>query len=151
MSTVPSIVLVDDNPGDIELVKTAFQEQGIAAGFQVASSGSEAFYLFRRLVEDPAKTFPNLLLLDLNMPGFNGFQLLGYIRTQPVLDRLRVIMLSSTCRPRDRSRALELGASTYLVKPSDWAGYAGLVDQLRPYLDLQPAGHHDQAAGPGIA
>lgn len=144
MSNAPVVVMVDDNPGDIFLVRTAFQEEGIDVEFRVASSGPAAYYLFRQLAEDASQPVPDLLVLDLNMPGFNGIQLLAYIRMQAALQRLKVVILSSTSRPRDQARAMELGAGAYLVKPLDWPSYSGLVHHLKSFLE-----HGASAAPPG--
>jgi CheY-like chemotaxis protein len=134
----PIVALVDDNPGDIGLVAMAFDTQGLEAQLRVVGSGPAAFYYFRALVDHPGGELPHLLLLDLNMPGMNGFQLLAYLRAQPALAAMKILIFSSTHRHRDHDRALELGASGILVKPADWSSYAALVEQIRPHLAVVP-------------
>jgi CheY-like chemotaxis protein len=136
-----TIVIVDDNPGDIDLLILAFEARHVPVQFTVLGSGPEAFYLMRTLVKNSPAPLPSLLLLDLNMPAFNGFQLLGYIRTQPILAQLKVIMFSATDRQRDRDRAMELGASAYLTKPHDWDGYAAPVQSLCQAIGLDSGSH----------
>jgi chemotaxis family two-component system response regulator Rcp1 len=137
-SAAPIVALVDDNPGDIGLVTMAFDTQGLEAQLRVIGSGPAAFYYFRALVDQPGGELPHLLLLDLNMPGLNGFQLLAYLRTQPALAPMKILIFSSTHRHRDHDRALELGASGILVKPADWSSYPALVEQIRPHLAVVP-------------
>jgi CheY-like chemotaxis protein len=137
-AAAPIVALVDDNPGDIGLVTMAFDTQGLDVQLRVVGSGPEAFYYFRDLVDKPGGELPHLLLLDLNMPGLNGFQLLAYLRAQPALAAMKILIFSSTHRHRDHDRALELGASGILVKPADWSSYAALVEQIRPYLAVVP-------------
>jgi CheY-like chemotaxis protein len=134
----PIVALVDDNPGDIGLVTMAFDTQGLKAQLRVVGSGPEAFYYFRALVEHPGGELPHLLLLDLNMPGLNGFQLLAYLRAQPALAAMKILIFSSTHRLRDHDRARELGASGILVKPADWSSYAALIEQIRLHLAGAP-------------
>ncbi len=139
----PIVALVDDNPGDIGLVTMAFDTQGIEARLRVIGSGPSAFYYFRDLVDRPGGELPHLLLLDLNMPGLNGFQLLAYLRAQPGLAAMKILIFSSTHRHRDHDRALELGANGILVKPADWSSYAALVEQIRPHLAVVPGSEQD--------
>jgi CheY-like chemotaxis protein len=134
----PIVALVDDNPGDIGLVTMAFDTHGLDVQMRVVGSGPEAFYYFRDLVSQPGGELPHLLLLDLNMPGLNGFQLLTYLRSQPMLATMKILIFSSTHRHRDHDRALELGASGILIKPADWSSYPALVEQIRPHLAVVP-------------
>ena len=142
-SALPLVVLVDDNPGDIGLVTMAFDAQELEVALHPIASGPEAFYFFRALAGQHPAQVPRLLLLDLNMPGLNGFQLLAYLRTQPVLEPMKILIFSSTHRSSDHDRARELGASGVLIKPADWSSYSSVVDQIRPYV----ASAGDGAAG----
>lgn len=145
-SETPIVVLVDDNPGDIGLVTMAFDAQGLAVRLHPIASGPDAFYFFRDLVAQARPVLPRLLLLDLNMPGLNGFQLLSYLRSQAVLEQLKIVIFSSTHRPRDHARALELGANGVLVKPGDWPSYEAVIHQIRGYL-----GAVDDGAGGALS
>jgi CheY-like chemotaxis protein len=79
---------------------------------------------------------PTALLLDLNLPGQNGFELLEWIRHQPALKRLRVFILSASSRTQDIERAYDLGASSYLVKPRNLDGLIHLAKSLIGWLKL---------------
>ncbi len=148
-SEAPIVALVDDNPGDIELMTMAFDTQALEVRLRVFGSGPEAFYCFRDLVDHPGMELPHLLLLDLNMPGLNGFQLLAYLRGQQALLAMKILIFSSTHRHRDHARALELGASGILVKPADWTSYGALIDQIRPHL-VVAAGDNGGARSPDV-
>lgn len=130
----PIVVLVDDNPGDIGLMTMAFDAQNLDVDLRTIGSGPDAFYFFRDLAGRAQPEVPRLLLLDLNMPGLNGFQLLTYLRSQQVLEPMKIVIFSSTHRSRDHARAMELGANGILVKPPDWPSYAAVIDQIRLYL-----------------
>jgi len=76
---------------------------------------------------------PNLLLLDLKMPRVDGFELLEWLRRQPIHSMLRAVVLSASDEPRDIARAYALGASSYHVKPADFEGLARLIGSIVGY------------------
>ena len=80
-----------------------------------------------------ANPLPRLLLLDLKMPLLDGFDVLRWMRKQPVLYRLPVAVLTSSNLDNDVDRAYDLGANSYIVKPGSLMGYAGLVQTLHKY------------------
>src|SRR3989442_9844163 len=78
---------------------------------------------------------PTVMLLDLNMPKTDGFSVLTWVRAQPVLKRLAIIVLTASSRPEDIERAFDLGANSYLVKPAAMAGLIAMVCCLRDWLE----------------
>ncbi|MBA2479138.1 MAG: response regulator [Planctomycetes bacterium] len=127
------MLIVDDNPGDIRLAREVFDEAGLTTMITSASDGVEAVTLLQAVAlgEVPA---PSLVLLDINMPRMNGFEVLAFLKRQPQLGGVPVFMLSSSRRPADASRAQQLGADGYLVKPESFEGYLELVASLAKYL-----------------
>ena len=116
----PVILLVEDDRNDVFFLRRAFEQAGVRASLRVVSDGEEAMdYLMGRgkFVDRSQFPLPALLLLDLKMPLANGFDVLAWLRSQPSLDYLSVIVLTSSPEDRDRQKAAELGAARYFVKP----------------------------------
>ena len=131
-----TILLADDNPDDALLIKLAFRKAGIINPIQVVKDGTEAVdYLKGDGIYANRKKhpFPSLLLLDLKMPRLSGFDVLSWIRQQPGLKRLVVIVLTHSSESPDIDRAHDLGANSYLVKPSNFNSFVEMVKSLRSY------------------
>ncbi len=107
------VLFVDDDPDHAVLITRAIKESDKTAEIQTASDGMEALALLRS-VEDA----PDLVLLDINMPGLSGLDVLARIKEDAALRRLPVVMLTSSELSSDIARAYELGASGYISKPS---------------------------------
>lgn len=119
----PVIFIADDNLADVDLLRLAFEETAMTATITVATDGSDAM---RQL-----KTFlPSLVLLDIKMPEVDGFEVLSEIRRDERLKDVPVVMMSSSMAQSDRQRALQLGATTYWVKPGRFAELLELVQTL---------------------
>jgi len=114
-SYIPIEILVaDDSPEDVLLLSLAFRRAKINHSLIRVANGKEAIEYLR------TKSLPDLVLLDLNMPGLDGFQVLEWLRGQPAaLQKLPVIVLSSSGLETDRARAKELGAMDYFVKDEE--------------------------------
>ena len=140
--TVPvNIFLVEDNPADVYLIQQVLEENGIHHELRVASDGSEALSLLcpKGLLPLPDK--PGLILLDLNLPKHDGMEILECIRQNHSLAAVPVIVLTSSDSPKDRSTALELGATKYLRKPSslhEFIAIGGVIKALLPEYSLSP-------------
>ncbi|MBA3684475.1 MAG: response regulator [Planctomycetes bacterium] len=128
----PCIVIIDDNPADIELVGIAFGMRGISVHMRTAGDGEQGIALLARL--EGERLIPRLVLLDLNMPGVSGFEVLAFIRGRAALATMPVIVFSSTTAPRDRVRSIELGATDFMAKPDDLSALLVLVDRLGIYV-----------------
>ena len=119
--TRASILIVDDNHEDKYFLLWALKTLDLSCPINVVSSGEEAMaYLSAKPpFQDRARfPIPNLILLDLKMPKVDGFDVLKWLKTQPALDGLNVIVFSALNGDSDIARAKELGAKDYIVKPS---------------------------------
>lgn len=123
LSKCSSVFLAEDSEDDIFLVTRAIESMGLAEVNFVAREGEEAMQLIR----DSTLGAIDLVLLDINLPVRNGFEILVKMRETPALANVPVIMFSSSSRDSDIRKAYLLGASAYVFKPSD---YDELKDML---------------------
>ncbi|MBI3877423.1 MAG: response regulator [Verrucomicrobia bacterium] len=129
------ILLVEDNSNDVMLLQRAFTKVGLATALHVASDGEEAVaYLsgtgaFADRAQHP---LPTVMFLDLKLPKKSGHEVLEWLRAQPALRRLPVVVLSTSQQPADINLAYDLGANSYVVKP---VHFDDLVDIVRA-LDI---------------
>jgi CheY-like chemotaxis protein len=132
---VDNILLVEDDPNDVLLVQRAFRKANITCPLHVVPDGDAAVaYLsgegaYANRQDAP---LPTLILLDLKLPRRTGFEVLTWLRAQPGLKRLPVVVLTSSNELPDINRAYDLGANSYLVKP---VAFNHLLEMLKT-LDL---------------
>jgi len=119
MSQPIRILVAEDNPGDVELVKEALREYEVECELHVARDGGEAQRYIERLGKYADAPRPDLLLLDLNLPKANGFELFQLFRAHELCAGTPVIIMTSSSAPRDRERAAALGAARYFCKPCE--------------------------------
>jgi CheY-like chemotaxis protein len=119
MTAVPSILLIEDNEADIELVEIGFQELGAAVQLTPCRDGAAAAEAIRGLRAVSPDRHPELILLDLNLPRMSGRELLALVRSQPETASIPVVVLTSSNHPRDRADCVALGATAYELKPGD--------------------------------
>jgi chemotaxis family two-component system response regulator Rcp1 len=131
------IILAEDNPGDVFLVRRALEKKGIAHELIVAVNGEEAMHLLQH--EGPGAEAPQLILLDLNLPKLDGNQILSRIRRMPAFDRTPVIVLTSSDSRANRDRAFALGANAFFSKPTDLASLVQLGDDVERTLNESAA------------
>ncbi len=130
------ILLAEDDPNDVLLIQRAFQKAGMKNVLKVVRDGEQAIeYLSGRDQYANRERFPlpYLLLLDLKMPGTDGFEVLQFLRGVPELRRLLVVVLTSSNLQADVDRAYELGANSYLVKPVEFEEMVNLIQRFESY------------------
>jgi CheY-like chemotaxis protein len=136
MSDQALFLLVEDDPGDALLIRRAFVQAKVLNPVQVVSTGEDAIaYLsgvgrFANRAEFP---LPELVLLDLKMPGIDGFEVLRWIRAQPGIRGMRVVVLSGSDEMRDVNRAYQMGANSFLIKPVDFERFVEVSQALNGY------------------
>ncbi len=139
------ILLVEDNPNDVELTLLAFKQQNITNQVHVVRDGAEALdYVFcagkysQRKIHDR----PKVILLDLKLPKMDGLEVLRKLKEDPRSRSIPVVMLTSSRQDPDIQRSYELGVNSYIVKPVDFAQFSQAVQKLGFYWLLlnQPPG-----------
>ena len=131
-----TILVAEDNDDHVVLVKRAFQQASFLNPLQVVPDGAEAIAYLNgdgQYADRTEYPLPGLLLLDLKMPNKDGFEVMAWIREQPALGALRIIVLTTSDRVDDLQRAYELGASSFLVKPIDFRDFAQLAPALKGF------------------
>ena len=130
------ILLVEDNPDDVELTKRALKRSGVVNELVVTRDGVEALdYVFCRgsyAVRDPS-VIPTVILLDLKLPKLNGFEVLKQIRASEQTKLLPVVILTSSKEEQDVLSGYKLGANSYVRKPVDFIQFTEAARQLGMY------------------
>lgn len=142
----PCLLYVEDEENDAYLLQLWFRRMGTRQSLRIVEDGPKAIsYLSTAGAagEGGFDPLPCLVLLDLNLPGISGFDVLTWIRTQPRLKDLPVVIFSSSSKPEDQERARELGANDYVVKPVDMSRMTqtlqGLYDRwMKPSCEVMP-------------
>lgn len=138
MKELQTILLVDDSEDNLFLMKAAFKMAKCEHPLQEVHNGDEAIAYLKGegLYADRDKfPLPTLMLLDLNMPKKNGFDVLTWVRAQPGLRRLPVIILTSSMRGDDVAHAFDLGATSFLVKPISLEILAAMLRSLCDWIE----------------
>lgn len=128
---VPTFLVAEDSENDVVLLRHAFSKAKLNIPLNFVRDGKEAIDRLKDC--QVSGTFPSLLLLDLHMPKYDGFEVLQWIRKQPGLRRLIVVVFTTSNLPADKNRAYDLGTNAYLTKPMDTQGLAEIVKTLHDF------------------
>lgn len=131
-----SILLVEDSPEDFEATERAFRRAGLKNPIHRCADGDEALdYLYRRgRYADPAASpTPGIILLDLNLPGTDGREVLETVKGDESLKRIPVIVLTTSSDERDVEACYRSGANSYIQKPVDLDGFMRAIERLKGY------------------
>jgi CheY-like chemotaxis protein len=138
------ILLVEDNPGDVRLTKEAFKNGQIYNTLHVVTDGVEALDFLHQRGDHEDVPCPDVVLLDLNLPGKNGDEVLEAIRADPELETLPVVVLTSSGAQEDVVQSYDLQANAYLTKPVDPAEFVEVVQSFKSFwltvVRLPPGG-----------
>jgi two-component system response regulator len=138
LSSTKVILLIEDNPSDVDLTRRALEKSRIANDLVVAEDGEAALEYLRR---EDLYELPALALLDLNLPKLSGLEVLRQIRADARTRRLPVVILTSSKEEQDLAAGYDLGVNSYIRKPVDFKQFAHCIEQLGLYwlvLNEQP-------------
>jgi CheY-like chemotaxis protein len=129
-----SVLLVDDDPGDVLLVREAFEDHKVGNLLSVVSDGVEALQYVRAegIYSDAAR--PDLILLDLNLPRKSGIEVLAEIKGDPGLSTIPVVVLTTSEAEEDIVGAYKLHANAYIAKPVDFEQFTRIVHQIDDFF-----------------
>ena len=128
-----NFVLVEDDAVDVMNVRRAFEKNNIINPLHVAQNGVEALHMLRSGTVQGGR---RLVLLDLNMPRMNGIEFLRHVRSDPELNLLPVVVLTTSADEKDKIEAFNLNVAGYLVKPVTFSDFAELMVTLNKYWSL---------------
>jgi CheY-like chemotaxis protein len=128
------ILLVEDNPMDVDLTMRAFAKRKLANPIQVARDGEEALAFLERW--EAGETLPVVVLLDINLPKVSGLDVLQQFKTHPHSQKVPVIILTTSAEDGDIQVAYEKGANSYIVKPVDFEKFVEVASQIDLYWNV---------------
>lgn len=132
-----AILLVEDNPQDVELTLRAFRKRKLSNPIQVARDGAEALdYIHRRGAFAEDAPILGVVLLDIRLPKVDGIEVLRQMKAHPAYRRVPVVMLTTSQEDADIRRCYELGANSYIVKPVDFDKFLNVVERIDLYWIL---------------
>ena len=127
----PKILYVDDDSDDCSFLAESFAAANTSTDLVCASGGEEAITYLNSI---STEALPSLIILDLNMPKWDGRQTLGYIKSHPSLSNIPVVILSTSSNKTDKEVCARLGAISYLQKPYYYEGYKDIVNNCLPLI-----------------
>lgn len=127
------ILLVEDNPGDIRLFQEAFDATSTETDLQTITNGDEAIEFLTERVEEEPSALPDIVFVDLELPGRHGCEVLEAIRESSRLKRLPVIILTGSDASEDITRCYDALANAYLTKPSDLDEFVSLAEMIEVF------------------
>jgi two-component system, chemotaxis family, response regulator Rcp1 len=128
-------LLIEDSPADVLIIERALQEDGMGHRLSVIPDGRLALDYLRLFKEgSPTSALePDLILVDLNLPGIDGVQVISEIKADTYLRAIPLVVLTTSGRDEDVVQAYEAGANSYIQKPAEFSNYRDLIAVLRSY------------------
>ena len=136
METAPlDIILIEDNPADVELTLRALKRNRISNRIIVLKDGEEAldFFFARGTYENRPDHQPKLILLDLKLPKIDGLEVLRVLKSDPKLKMIPVVVLTSSRQETDMVKSYEIGVNSYIVKPVEFEQFVQAIKELGLY------------------
>jgi two-component system response regulator len=133
------ILLVEDNPNDVELTLRAFRKQNLTTKVHVVKDGAEALdFLFSTGAYATRRNHarPKVVLLDLKLPKVDGIEVLRRVKADPRTSSIPIVMLTSSQEERDVLESYKLGVNSYIVKPVDFNNFVRVVSELGMYWSV---------------
>ena len=127
------ILLVDDNPADVMLMKEAIRKSSISVSLFELGNGQDAIKYLRRLPPYETATTPDLVLLDLQLPLKSGKEVLREVKSDVLLSSIPIIIMSTSSSCEDILQSYQLHAASYVVKPAEWVAYLRIISLLHAY------------------
>lgn len=124
------ILLVEDNPGDVELTEDALRRSKMATEISVMTDGEDAMAFLRQRCDPAGEPLPDLVLLDLNLPKKDGMEVLREIRQDPELKHIPIVILTTSEAEKDILTSYQLGANCFISKPVDLNEFRKVVESI---------------------
>lgn len=128
------ILLVEDNPMDADLTRRAFARRRVVNPIEVARDGEEALAFIARW--EAGEPLPVVVLLDINLPKVNGLEVLRQYKSSALIQKVPIIVLTTSAEDRDIETAYQLGANSYIVKPVEFEKFLDVAGQIDLYWNM---------------
>jgi CheY-like chemotaxis protein len=128
------VLLIEDDPGDVLITKEAFAENKVRNQLSVVNDGVKALEFLRQEAGYAHAPRPDLILLDLNLPRMSGHEVLAKIKSDTDLQRIPVVVLTTSDAEEDVLRSYDLHANAYVTKPVDFERFLGVVRQIDEFF-----------------
>lgn len=128
------ILLVEDNPMDVDLTRRAFARRKVLNPIELARDGEEALSFLARW--DAGEALPVVILLDINLPKVGGLEVLRLFKSSNLAQKVPIIILTTSAEDRDIQTAYSLGANSYIVKPVDFEKFVDVAAQIDLYWNV---------------
>lgn len=138
------ILLVEDNPMDVDLTRRAFVKRKLANPVEVARDGEEALTWIAKW--DAGASLPLVILLDLNLPKLSGLEVLKALKAHPVYRTIPVVILTTSKEDRDLQAAYQAGVNSYIVKPVSFESFMDVAEQIQLYWGVLNQPNHGKTA-----
>jgi CheY-like chemotaxis protein len=128
------VLLVEDDPGDVLLTREAFEHQKVANRLHIVNNGEDAISFLRKQGQYTDAPDPDLVLLDLNLPGMHGREVLAAVKEDPKLQTIPVVVLTTSEAEEDVLRSYQLHANAYVTKPVDFDRFMAVVRAIDEFF-----------------
>ena len=128
-----NVLLVEDNPGDVRLTQEAFKEAKMSINLDVTMDGAEAIKFLRKEAPYEDTVIPDLILLDLNLPKKDGREVLKEIKTDDMLKRIPVVVLTTSNAEQDIMKSYNLHVNCYINKPVDFEKFFDIIQKIEEF------------------
>jgi CheY-like chemotaxis protein len=128
------VLLVEDDPGDVLLIREAFDFNKVHNNLNVVSDGEQALDYLRGAGDYAGRTRPDLVLLDLNLPRKDGREVLAEVKTDPDLRTIPIVVLTTSEAEEDVLKSYQLHANAYVTKPVDFERFVSIVRQIDDFF-----------------
>jgi CheY-like chemotaxis protein len=129
-----SVLLVEDDPGDVLIAREALQAAQLITRLVVVSDGVESIVFLRRRDRYRSAERPDLILLDLNLPRMSGQEVLAEVKSDPLLRRIPIVVLTTSVAVEDIVKSYDLHANVYVAKPVDFDAFADVVKKIDDFF-----------------
>lgn len=127
------VLLVEDNPADVRLMQEALRDSKVNNTLHVVNDGEQAMSFLRREEKYSGSPYPDLILLDLNLPGKDGRDVLDEIKNDPVLKQIPVVVITTSSAEEDILKSYKLHANCYVTKPVDLEQFIKVVHAIEDF------------------
>jgi len=127
------ILLIEDNPGDVRLIREAFKDSKVVGNFQVTGDGESAIEYLSKVGENGLNSRPDIIFLDLNLPKKNGLEVLEEVKSNPLLRSIPIVVLTTSNSEEHIYRSYRLNANCYIIKPVDFDQFINVAKVIESF------------------